>query len=37
MVDRSDMLLPCVYRDFGGAYDTMQYALHKGVKVINLS
>lgn len=37
MVDRSDILLACVYRDFGGAYDTMQYALHKGVKVINLS
>ena len=37
MVDRSDILLACVYRDFGGAYDTMQYALHKGVKVINLA
>ena len=37
MVDRSDILLACVYRDFGGAYDTMQYALRKGVKVINLS
>lgn len=37
MVDRSDILLACVYRDFGGAYDTMQYALYKGVKVINLS
>ena len=37
MVDRSDILLACVYRDFGGAYDTMKYALHKGVKVINLA
>ncbi len=36
MVDRSDMLLACVYRDFGGAYDTMQYALRKGLTVINL-
>lgn len=36
IVDRSDMLLACVYRDFGGAYDTMQYALRKGLTVINL-
>ena len=36
MVDRSDILLACVYRDFGGAYDTMQYALRKGLTVINL-
>jgi hypothetical protein len=31
------MLLACVYRDFGGAYDTMQYALRKGLPVINLA
>ena len=37
MVDRSDILLACVYRDFGGAYDTMQYALHKRLPVINLA
>lgn len=37
MVDRSDILLACVYRDFGGAYDTMQYALRKGVRVFNLA
>jgi hypothetical protein len=37
MVDRSDILLACVYRDFGGAYDTMQYALRKGVRVFNLT
>lgn len=37
MVDQSDILLACVYRDFGGAYDTMQYALRKGVRVFNLA
>lgn len=37
MVDRSDMLLACVYRDFGGAYDTMQYALRKEIGVFNLA
>ena len=37
MVDRSDMLLACVYRDFGGAYDTIQYALRKEIRVFNLA
>ena len=37
MADRSGMLLACVYRDFGGAYDTMQYALRKEIRVFNLA
>ena len=37
MVDRSDVLLACVHRDFGGAYETVQYAMRKGLPVINLA
>ena len=37
MVDRSDVLLACVHRDFGGAYETVQYAMRKGVPVLNLA
>lgn len=37
MVDRSNFLIAYVYRDFGGAYDTICYARRKGVPVINLA
>ena len=37
MVDRSDYLIACVHRDFGGAYETAQYAMRKGVPVLNLA
>ena len=38
MVDWSDTLIAFVYRDFGGAYETMQYAARKGnIRIINLA
>ncbi|MBR0162417.1 MAG: DUF1273 domain-containing protein [Oscillospiraceae bacterium] len=37
MVDRSDYLIACVHRDFGGAYETVQYAMRKDVPVLNLA
>lgn len=37
MVDQSDCLIACVHRDFGGAYDTLKYAIRKGITVINLA
>lgn len=37
MVDRSDYLIACVHRDFSGAYETAQYAMRKGVPVLNLA
>lgn len=38
MIDRSDYLIAFVYRDFGGAYETMRYAKKKkGIVIINLA
>ena len=36
MVDRSDIIISGVYRDFGGAYQTIQYAFKSGKKVIDI-
>lgn len=36
IVDRSDFVLSGVYRGFGGAYQTIQYALKSGKKVIDI-
>lgn len=37
MVDRSDLVICFVERNSGGAYQTMQYALWCGKKVLNLA
>ena len=38
MIDRSDYLIAFVYRNFGGAYETMKYAKKKeGIVIINLA
>lgn len=37
MADRSAHMIAYVYRDFGGALDTMRYARRKGKHVINLA
>ena len=38
MVDWSDTLIAFVYRDFGGAYETLQYAKKQGrIQIINLA
>ena len=34
MVDQSDIAIFCVYRDFGGAYNTLKYAQKTGVEII---
>lgn len=36
MVDRSDLVIFCVERDSGGAYQTMKYAVKQGKDIINL-
>lgn len=36
MVDRADLLICFVEKEEGGAYQTMQYALKSGKKVINI-
>ena len=36
MVDRSDLLICCIERDKGGAYQTMQYARRQGKEIINI-
>lgn len=36
MVDRSDFVISGVYRDFGGAFQTIQYASKAGKKVIDV-
>ena len=36
MVDRADLLICYVEKESGGAYQTMQYALKTGKKVINI-
>ena len=37
MVDQADKVLAYVYRDFGGAFDTVKYALRTGKPVLNLA
>lgn len=37
MVDQADKVLAYVYRDFGGAFDTIKYALRTGKPVLNLA
>ena len=37
MVDRSDVVLSYIYRDFGGAFDAVNYALRQGKRVLNLA
>lgn len=37
MVDRSDLVIFCVERNSGGAYQTMQYAKKANANIINLS
>lgn len=37
MVDRADLVVFCVERNEGGAYQTMRYAIQQGKQYINLS
>lgn len=37
MVDRADVVLAYIYRDFGGAFDTARYAHRMGKPVLNLA
>ena len=37
MVEQSDIVLACIYRSFGGAWDTVNYARRLGKPVINLA
>lgn len=37
MVDRADYVIAYVYRDFGGAFETVKYALKQKKRVINLA
>ena len=37
MVDRADVVLAYIYRDFGGAFDTVKYASRQGKRVLNLA
>lgn len=37
MVDRSDLVVFCVERNSGGAYQTMQYAKKANTNIVNLS
>ena len=36
MVDRSDLVIFCVERSSGGAYQTMKYAVKQEKNIINL-
>jgi len=36
MVDRSDLVIFCVERNSGGAYQTMKYAMRQEKHIINL-
>ena len=36
MVDRSDLVICCIERNKGGAYQTMQYARRLEKKIINI-
>ena len=37
MVDRADLILCCIEREKGGAWQTVQYAIKQGKTVINLA
>ena len=37
MVDQADKILAYIYRDFGGAFDTVKYAFRIGKPVLNLA
>lgn len=37
MVDRADLVIAYVHRDFGGAYATVRYAERRGKPVVNLA
>ena len=37
LVDRADCLIAYLFRDFGGAYETIKYAKKQGKPVINLA
>lgn len=37
MVDRADLILCCIERENGGAWQTVQYAIKQGKTVINLA
>lgn len=37
MVDRADLILCCIEREQGGAWQTIQYAIKQGKMVINLA
>lgn len=37
MVDRADLILCCIERNSGGAWQTIKYALARGKKIINLA
>ena len=37
MVDRSDLVVCCIERDKGGAYQTIRYAQRQGKKIINIA
>ena len=36
MVDHSEIVIDCTYRDYGGAYTAIKYALRKNKKVISI-
>lgn len=36
MIDNSDIVVTCIYRDFGGAYEAEKYASKVGKEIINL-
>ncbi len=37
MVDRSDLVVCCIQHRSGGAYQSVQYAMKKGKKILNLA
>ena len=37
MVDRADLIVCCIDREYGGAYQTIQYAQKQNKKIINLA
>ena len=37
MLDRSDLVICCIERNKGGAYQTMQYAQKQGKEIINIA
>lgn len=37
MVDRSDLVIFCVQHESGGTWQTMKYAMQRGVRYINLA